>query len=132
MCSVKRKVLMILIIFKILKIHYKHLAGVFNKYTLVYSEKRFSKILYQTETIFAKQINWQLTGFHMIPDRYIIDVYMFFLKGTFKQILVLSKILQNLLWYLPNVFSPFKLVFTCSKSAKETLEHCVKYVQSYQ
>ena len=48
---------MILTIFKILKIHYKHLAGVFNKDTLVYSEKRFSKILYQTETIFAKQIN---------------------------------------------------------------------------
>ena len=28
--------------------------------------------------------------------------------------------------------APFELVFTCSKSAIETLEQCVKYVQSYR
>ena len=58
---------MILTDFKILKIHYKHFWGEFlNKYNLVYSGIRFSKNLYETETIFAKQINWQLTGFYMI------------------------------------------------------------------
>ena len=66
---------MILTIFKILKIHNKHFWLEFlNKYTLVYSEIRFSKNLYQAETIFAKQINWQLTGFYMIQvffERYL-------------------------------------------------------------
>ena len=66
-----------------------------NKYTLVYSEICFNKNLYQTETIFAKQINWQLTGFYMIQ--------FFFLKSTSEQTLVLSKTLLNLLWNLPNV-----------------------------
>ena len=46
---------MILAIFKILKMHYKHFWLEFlNKYTFVYSEICFSKNLYQTETIFAK------------------------------------------------------------------------------
>ena len=95
-CSFKGKVLMILTIFKILKIHYKHFWLEFlNKYTLVYSEICFNKNLYQTETIFAKQINWQLTGFYMIQ--------FFFLKSTSEQTLVLSKTLLNLLWNLPNV-----------------------------
>ena len=66
---------MILTIFKILKIHDKHFWLEFlNKCTLVYSEMRFSKNLYQAETIFAKQINWQLTGFYMIQvffERYL-------------------------------------------------------------
>ena len=63
-CSFKGKVLMILTILKILKIHYKHFWLEFlNKYILVYSEIRFSEDLYRTETIVAKQINWQLTGF---------------------------------------------------------------------
>ena len=49
---------MILTIFKILKIHYKHFWLEFlNKYNLVYSEIRFNKNVYRTETIFAKQIN---------------------------------------------------------------------------
>ena len=43
---------------------------------------------------------------------------------------MLSKVLPNLLWHLPNVSPPFELVFSCSKSAIETLEQCVKYVQS--
>ena len=49
---------MILTVFKILKIHYKHFWLEFlNKCTLVYSETRFSKNVYQRETILAKQIN---------------------------------------------------------------------------
>ena len=54
-CSFKGKVLTI---FKILKIHYKDFWLEFlNKYTLDYSKIRFSKNLYHTEFIFAKQIN---------------------------------------------------------------------------
>ena len=53
-CSFKEKVLMILTIFKILKIHCKHFwLGFLNKYILVYWEIRFSKNVYRTETIFA-------------------------------------------------------------------------------
>ena len=45
---------MILTVFKILKIHYKHFWLEFlNKYSLVYSEIRLCKNLYRTETIFA-------------------------------------------------------------------------------
>ena len=43
---------------------------------------------------------------------------------------MLSKILLNLLWRLPNVSHPCEPIFSCSKSAIETLEQCVKYVQS--
>ena len=114
-CSFKRKVLIILKIFNILKIHYKHFSLDFlNKYTWVYSEIGFSKNLYQTEAIFAKQINWQLAGFYMIQ-------VFFMIQGTSEQILVLSKILLKLFWHLPNVSPPFELVLTGSKSAIEPL-----------
>ena len=62
--------------------------------------------MHHTEALFAKQINWKLTGFCMIQV---------FLTGISEQILVLPKILLN-----------------SSKSAVETLEQCVKYVQSYR
>ena len=47
-CSSKGKVLIILTVFKILKIHYKHFWGeVLNKYILVYSGIRFSRNLHK-------------------------------------------------------------------------------------
>ena len=47
-----------ILMFTILKIHYNRFWLEFlNKYTIVYSEIRFSKNLYRIETIFTNQTN---------------------------------------------------------------------------